>query len=248
LREGISIGLGDGAVLLGRQGKRAPIQGSASPVQDGSTNAVGVCLLFRAASQRARDEEWGAPEHGSASRMEILGHLTAAVAQTFTRLLEANKGRTRAARLANRLLEFGQRQPASETDLDLNNLLRSLEDLLQCALGDEIALDMALDPAAGRAKGDPGQVELLLMHLAISACTSAIPGPFSIETSVADSQAAGDSYAVIAVRPPGGSVNAATDMPALDEILRQSAGEIRVTSDGGVVRIYLPSANQEGGL
>ncbi len=242
-REGISIGLGENALLLSRQGSRTPIQGSASPVRDGNTHAAGVCLLFRAASRRARDEQWGAPEHGSASRMEILGHLTAAVARKFSSLLEAGKGRTRAAQLANRLLEFGQRQPAPLVWLDVNEMVLGLEDLLQCALGDEIRLELALDPAAGMVTADPGQVELLLMHAAIAARSSGIPGPFSIETSLPGGPAVPDGYAVVALRPPGGSVNAATDLPALDEIVRQSAGEIRISSEGGVVRIYLPACS-----
>ena len=239
LREGISIGLGEG-VLLSRTGSRAMIQGSAAPVADGRSHAVGVCLLFRAINRRARDEQWGAPEHSSASRMEMLGHLTTGVAETFTRLLAARRGRTRATRLAQRLLEFGRRQPGVSADLDLNELVRELEDLLECALGDQIELRVSLNPSAGRAKGDAGQIELLLMHLALSARASGNPGTFAIEMSAAEA-AAGDTYAVITVRPPDGSANAATDLPALDEILRQSAGETRVTSDGGVVRIYLPA-------
>jgi PAS domain S-box-containing protein len=241
LREGISIGLGDGAVLLSRHGSRAAIQGSASPVHDGNTNAVGVCLLFRAAGQRARDEAWGAPEHFSANRMEIIGHVTAAIAHRFTNLLETNQGRAHATRLASRLLEFGQRRPAPAADLDLNELIGGLRDLLECALGEDIRLETNLKPGVERTKVDPGLIELLLMHLAIAACSSAIPGPFSIDTSLSYSEAAGDSYAVIAVRPPGGSVNSTTDLPALDEILRESSAEIRVTSEGGVVRIYLPA-------
>jgi PAS domain S-box-containing protein len=236
LREGISIGLGEHALVLSRQGRRAPIQGSASPVHDGDTRAVGVCLLFRAANQRSRDEQWGTPEHSSASRIEILGHLTAAVAQKFTSLLGASKGRARATRLANRLLEFGQRQPSIPGELELNELIRGLDDLLQCALGDQIGLEMMLDPATGNVKADPGLIELLLMHLAISARDSGIPGPFSIETDVSD------GYAMVAVRPPGGSVNAATNLPALDEIVRQSPGEIRLSGEAGIVRIYLPTS------
>ena len=241
LREGISVALGDGAILLSRQGIRAAIQGSVSPVEDGNTHAVGVCLLFRAARQRAGDEAWGAPEHFSASRMEIIGRVTAAIAQRFTHLLENNRGRTLATRLANRLLQFGRRHPNPAVEVDLNALICGLEDLLECALGDDIRLETTLRPGVERTKGDPGLMELLLMRLAISACTTAIPGRFSIETSLVHSEAAGDCYAMIAVRPPGGTVNVTTDLPALDEILRESGGEIRVTSENGVVRIYLPA-------
>jgi PAS domain S-box-containing protein len=241
-REGVAIGLGDDVLLLGRQGARQPIQGSVTPVRDGDTHAVGVCLLFRAASQRAADEPWGAPDHGSANRLEILGRLTAAVAQKFSRLLEAGRGRTHAARLANRLLEFGQRQPAPPSYLDLNELISDLDDLLQCALGDDIGLQLMLGPDAGGAKADPGRIELILMHLALSARDAAFSGQFSIETSTVSSEDTGDGYAILTVTPPAAGPDAPPDLPALDEIVRQSPGEIRFSVEDGAVKIYLPAA------
>jgi len=241
-REGVAVGLGDDVLLLGRHGTREPIQGSATPVRDGETQAVGVCLLFRAASQRAADEPWGAPDHGSANRLQILGRLTAAVAQKFTRLLEAGRGRTHAARLADRLLEFGQRQPAPPSNLDLNGLVSGLDDLLQCALGDDIALQLVLAPGAAGAKADPGRIELILMYLALSARDAAFSGQFSIETSAVSSEDTGDGYAIVTVTPPAVGRAAAPDLPALDEIVRQSPGEIRFSVEDGAVKLYLPSA------
>ena len=246
LREGVAIGLsnalGDDVLLLGRHGGREPIQGSATPVRDGETQAVGVCLLFRAASQRAADEPWGAPEHGSANRLQILGRLTAAVAHKFTRLLEAGRGRTHAARLANRLLEFGRREPAPPSYLDLNELISGLDDLLQCALGDDIGLQLLLAPGAGGAKADPGPIELILVHLALSARDAAFSGQFSIETSAVSSEDTGDGYAIVTVTPPAAGRDAPPDLPALDEIARQSAGEVRLSVEDGAVKIYLPAA------
>ena len=241
-REGVAIGLGDDVLLLGRHGGREPIQGSATPVRDGDTQAVGVCLLFRAVGQRAADEPWGTPDHGSANRLEILGRLTAAVAHKFTRLLEAGRGRTHAVRLANCLLEFGRRQPAPPAYLDLNELIAGLDDLLQCALGDDIALQLVLAPGAGGAKADPGAIELILMQLALSARDAAFSGQFSIETSTVSSEDTGDGYAIVAVTPPAAGRDASPDLPALDEIARQSSGEIRFSVEDGAVKIYVPAA------
>ncbi|HVN03590.1 MAG TPA: response regulator [Bryobacteraceae bacterium] len=241
LREGIAIGLGGHAILLGRRGERVPIQGSATPVRDGDAQTVGVCLLFRATGQRSSDEPWGAPDHSSVTRMEILGRLTAAVAQKFTGLLEGNRGRTRATRLANRLLEFGRRQPSPPANLDLNELITDLEDLLQCALGDIINLRTVLAPDAGAVKIDPGYLELLLMHLASSAREYACPGEFSIETAAVTSEDAGDRYAIITVTMPA-DMQDASGLPALDEIVRESTGEIRVANEDGAIKVYIPSA------
>lgn len=240
-REGISVGLGGQALLLGRSGARTPIQGSAAPVRDAEAQTVGVCVLFRAASRRTKDEPWGAADHGSASRMEILGSVTAAVARKFAGLLEGARGKTRAARLANRLLDFGQRQPEPSATLDLNEFVSGLEDLLQCALGDNIGLRITAAPGGCGVKADPGQIELLLMHLAISAREDASPGQFSIETSAGASPDAGDAYAIVTVTPPPGSDYAA-GLPALDEIVRLSDSEIRISNEEGAVKIYLPAA------
>jgi CheY-like chemotaxis protein len=234
---GLHSGLDNYVVLLGRHGVRQPIQGSATPVWDGGPYAVGACLLFRAASQRAADEPWGAPDHSSANRLEILGRLTAAVAQKFTRLLEAGRGRTHAARLASRLLEFAERPPTPPLYLDLNELIAGLDDLLQCALGDGIGLLLMLGAGAG-VKADPGRIELILMQLALSARDAAFSGQFSIQTSAADGDDTADGYVTVTVTPPA----VGRDLPALDEIVRQSPGEIRITFEDGAIKIYLPAA------
>ncbi len=241
-REGMAIGLGEDVWLLNRHGGREPIQGSATPVRDGETEGVGVCLLFRAASQRTADEPWGAPDHGSANRLQILGRLTASVAHKFAGLLEAGRGRTHAARLANRLLEFGHRQASPPAYLDLNELISGLDDLLQCALGDDIALQLQLAPVAGGAKADPAPIELMLMHLALSARDAAFSGLFSIATSTVSSEDTGDGYVILTVTPPTAGRDAPPDLPALDEIATQSPSEIRFSVEDGAVKIFLPAA------
>ena len=242
LREGVAAGLGNAAgddmVLLSRQGTREIIQGSITPVRDGETDTVGVCLLFRAAGLLAADEPWGSPAHGSAGRMQVLGRLTAAVAQKFSRLLGAGRGRAHAARLSQRLLEFGQRQPGPPVPLDLNQLIAEMDDLLECALGDEIPLQLALAPGAANAKADPGVLELILMHLALLTRDCASSGQFTVETSTISSAETGESYAVVTITPP----RLGRDLPSLDEIVRQSPGELRFAAENHAIKLYLPSA------
>lgn len=237
LRDGIAVGLGEDVLLLSRNGRRESIQGSATPVRDDDGNAVGACLLFRAATQRAADEPWGAPEHVATNRLEILGRLTAAVAQKLTSLLEQPGGPAQAVRLANRLLEFGRRQPGPPAALDINQLIAGLDDLLQCALGADIALQLVLGPHTGSAKADPAPVELILMELALSARDAASSGRFSIETATTFSEDAGDGCLTITVNPPA----LARDFPTLDEIIRQSSAEIRLSVEDGSINIYLPA-------
>lgn len=242
-REGVAIGLGnasgDDVVLLSRRGSREIVQGSVTPVRDGDTQAVGVCLLFRAQSQRAADEPWGSPAHASVGRLQILGRLTASVARKLTCLLEAGRGRSHAARLAARLVQFGERQPAPPFEFDLNELLAGLDDLLQCALGDDVSLQMALAPAAAAAKADPSRIELMLMDLALAARDTAMRGEFSIRTSTAFNPDIGEAHVILTVTPPA----LEHDLPSLDELVRQSQGEIRLSVEDGVVRIYLPTVS-----
>ena len=195
------------------------IHGSATPVRDGDSKAVGACLLFRGATQRTGDEPWGAPDHGSTSRMEILGRLTAAVAQKFSSLLEASRGRVRAARLANRLLEFGQRQPAPPCDLDLNELISGLDDLLQCALGGEIGLLMALGPGAGRRQGRCRPDRAAPDAFGHLRARKRLSGPvFDRDFHRDERRSTDDGYAMITVTLPRGGHGAALSLPALDEI------------------------------
>jgi len=239
-REGISIALGDRSVLSARNGTRIPIQGSAAPVRDSDGN-VGVSLLFRSSSQRAADENWGAPEHTSLGRLEILGRLTTAVAAKLAALLETNNETTRAAGLVNLLLKFGQRQPAPPVALDLNELVSGMEDLLRCALGSDLALRMKMGAGSRRVKADPGQVELILLHLAVSTQQCGASGAFVIETAGPSAGDMEDGYATLTVVPPDNGAISSVDLPALDEIARQSPGEIRVSRENGAVDIYLPT-------
>jgi len=240
LREGLSVGLGENTLLRGRHGTSTPIQGSAAPVRDRNAETVGVCLLFRAANQRSGDENWGAPDHVSASRTEILGRLTAGVAERLANLLKAGRGRARAAQLSRRLLEFAQRQPAPAGMVDLNQLVAGLEDLLRCALGGDIELRTALHPRTGKVKADAGRIEMLLMNLAVAARDAAPGGCFSIETSASGSEGSADRFAMLTVSGRDARHNPALDLPRLDEIVREGAGEIRVASEDGAVKIYVP--------
>ena len=241
-RDGLAIGLGnalgDDVLLLSRNGERQMVQGSVTPVRDGDTQAVGVCLLFRAQNQRAGDEPWGSPEHRYAGRLQMLGRLTSAVAQKLTHLLEAGHGRSHAARLAKRLREFGARQPCPPQWVDLNALISGLDDLIECALGDAVSLQLHLSPGSAGAKADPGGLEMMLMHLALAARDAGVPGELSIRTSTASSPDTGDGYAIVTITPP----ELGHDLPALDEIVRQSAGEVRISAEGGAVKIYVPAA------
>ncbi len=89
----------------------------------------------------------------------------------------------RAARLTSQLLTFARRQVVASVRLDLNDVVRQIEGLLQRAMGEHIELRTALEPDLGAVKADRAQVEQVIVNLAING-RDAMPngGCLKIET------------------------------------------------------------------
>ncbi|HUK65409.1 MAG TPA: bacteriohemerythrin, partial [Anaeromyxobacteraceae bacterium] len=143
------------------------------------------------------------------AKMEAIGQLAGGVAHDFNNLLtvilagaEAMKqdlsdrtpldpeileeiaGAGRRARdLTRQLLAFARKQVIAPVPLDLNGLMGSVEKLLRRVLGEDIELSIALEPALGSVKCDPGQIEQVILNLAVNA-RDAMPqgGVLRIET------------------------------------------------------------------
>ncbi len=89
----------------------------------------------------------------------------------------------RAASLTRQLLAFSRRQLLEPKVLDLNEVASNMTKLLRRLIGEDIALILCPDPTLGRVKIDPGQVEQIIMNLAVNA-RDAMPGggQLTIET------------------------------------------------------------------
>ena len=90
----------------------------------------------------------------------------------------------RAADLTRQLLAFSRRQLMEMRVLDLNTVLRNLDKMLRRVLGEDIELVTLLAEDLGRVKTDPGQMEQVVMNLAVNA-RDAMPsgGKLTIETA-----------------------------------------------------------------
>jgi signal transduction histidine kinase len=90
----------------------------------------------------------------------------------------------RAASLTRQLLAFSRQQILEPKVLDLNESVSTMAKLLRRLIGEDIALVLCLHPALGRVKVDPGQVEQIIMNLAVNA-RDAMPGSgqLTIETT-----------------------------------------------------------------
>ncbi len=144
-----------------------------------------------------------------AQKMEAIGRLAGGVAHDFNNLLtvikgygelmaqqiepadplrpqleEIRKAADRAATLTRQLLAFSRRQVLAPKVLDLNQVVSNMEKLLRRLLGEDVELLTVLDSNLGRVKADPGQIEQVLMNLAVNA-RDAMPngGQLILETA-----------------------------------------------------------------
>ena len=144
-----------------------------------------------------------------AQKMEAVGRLAGGVAHDFNNLLtiisgschflltsldrshrlrkdveEIKQAGSRAATLTSQLLAFSRRQVLTLQELNLNDVIRNMEGLMQRLIGEDINLVTVLVPAPGIVRADPGQVEQILMNLTANA-RDAMPsgGRLTIETA-----------------------------------------------------------------
>jgi two-component system cell cycle sensor histidine kinase/response regulator CckA len=144
------------------------------------------------------------------AKMEAIGKLAGGVAHDFNNLLtvicgygellresvegeeqdyaaEILKATASAAALTRQLLAFSRRQIIAPQVLDLNSVVVRMEKMLKRLIGERIELLTLRDSNLGRVKADPGQVEQIIMNLAVNA-RDAMPqgGKLTIETANVD--------------------------------------------------------------
>jgi CheY-like chemotaxis protein len=100
---------------------------------------------------------------------------------------EIHKAALRAAELTKQLLMFSRQQVLETKILDMNEVLGSMEKMLRRILGEQLELRTLLDSGLGRVRADRGNVEQIIMNLAVNA-KDAMPhgGKLTIETSNVD--------------------------------------------------------------
>jgi PAS domain S-box-containing protein len=157
------------------------------------------CLLvvFRDMTERRREErerERLQAELYQAQRMESIGVLAGGVAHDFNNLLsvilgyvglaidsedtsattredlvEVKKAGERSAELTRQLLAFGRKQVLQRVPIDLNHIALGVEKMLRRIIGEDITLSFELGDALWIVRADPGQVEQIVMNLAVNA-------------------------------------------------------------------------------
>jgi PAS domain S-box-containing protein len=141
-------------------------------------------------TERRRLEE----QFRQAQKMEAVGRLAAGVAHDFNNLLtvvigysdlllkrlpasdrlrpsaeEIKKAGEQAALLTRQLLAFSRAQVLQPQILDLDSLLTNAQQILERVIGEDIELVTHLPPGLGHVKADPGQIEQVILNLAVNA-------------------------------------------------------------------------------
>jgi len=164
-----------------------------------------VVVNMRDVTEQRRLEE----QVQQAQRLESIGRLAGGVAHDFNNLLtvilscaealradleaggapsvedvsEIQAAGGRARDLTRQLLAFARRQVIAPVPLDLNAVVDGGQKMLRRLLGEDIALEVTLQPGLWPVRCDPGQVEQVLLNLAVNA-RDAMPrgGKLAIET------------------------------------------------------------------
>jgi signal transduction histidine kinase len=231
-----------------------------------------------------------------AQKLESIGRLTSGIAHDFNNLLTSVRGNvelllrepagtaddaTRARRLTTvlkaadqgaglvrQLLAFARRESLSPGDVDVNALLRGMEELLAGTVGDAVRLRLRLDAALWLARVDPAQLERVVLNLASNA-RDAMPagGELLIATGNTVLDSGGDlpagEYVCLSLSDTGTGMTEEVRQQAFEPffttkpqgagtglglsqvygLARQSGGTVRIDSAPGAgttVRVLLP--------
>jgi PAS domain S-box-containing protein len=178
------------AEILARDGRWVECRFSLALLRDSAGAVIGTLAILEDTSERKRLEA----QLRQAQKMEAIGRLAGGIAHDFNNLLAVIMGHSdlikgvlrkgdalahdveqirraseRAATLTRQLLAFSRRQFLQPQVIDVNTLVGNLATMLRRLIGEDIQLELRLDPDAGRVSADPGQLEQVVMNLTVNA-------------------------------------------------------------------------------
>jgi two-component system cell cycle sensor histidine kinase/response regulator CckA len=280
-----------GLIASRRSGRRFPIEGEIAPSVDNG-RVVGAVLTFRDATARQARESEIRQQH----KMQAVGRLAAGVAHDFNNLLfvilgytdemlhtaalgdpdlrallEIRKAGESASNITQRLLKFSHREPLEKQDVNLNDVIRDMEELFWRLGGSSIQWKFRLDQGLGMVRADAGQLKQVLMNM-VGNARDAMPGggDVTIETANVDKPGAvspnqREGFVALSVTDTGTGMSAETaehlfepffttkepgrgtglGLSIIHTIISDLGGTIHVDSEpgkGATFTVYLPRA------
>jgi PAS domain S-box-containing protein len=237
-----------GALLTGlhKNGSEIPLEVSFGELaQEGRHFFTGI--IRDISEKRAAAQALGVLEaqYRESQKMDAIGQLAGGVAHDFNNLLtvisgycellrddlgpgsrqqtdlaEIQRAAERAAELTRQLLAFSRRQMLEPRVLSLSDSLKAMEPMLKRLIGEHIDVVVRTPPEIGHVKADPGQIEQVILNLAINA-RDAMPDGGTLLLELKDVQL-DESYArqhleaapgpqvMLAVSDSGGGMDPAT--------------------------------------
>ena len=164
----------------------------AAPGRPGQLRGLTVDLTeLKRADEALRQSE---DQLRQAQKMDAVGKLAGGIAHDFNNLLMVIRGdgdlilrrlppthplranaeaireaADQAATLTRQLLAFSRKQVLAPKVLDLNRIVSGMQTMIQRLIGETINFVTVPEPALGRVKADPGQIEQVIMNLAVNA-------------------------------------------------------------------------------
>jgi PAS domain S-box-containing protein len=195
---------------------------TSTPLRNADGEVVGVLSMVQDVTERKQLEE----QVRQAQKMEAVGQLAGGVAHDFNNLLTVIRGHTelvlmdnaqlplqaaeclrqvivaaeRAANLTRQLLAFGRKQLMQPQPLNLNDVIGTLNQMLNRIMGEDIQLQCDYVARLPFVQADPGMIEQVVVNLALNARDA---------------------------MPRGGRLLITTDTIHLDSAGAQAKGEVR---------------------
>jgi two-component system cell cycle sensor histidine kinase/response regulator CckA len=198
--------------ILDRSGREHLIEWYNTKLFDAGGSLVGVLATGQDVTDREKAQEEKEQLHAQlhqAQKMESIGRLAGGIAHDFNNLLtpmigyaemalvdlkpadplyrdfeEIREAAERAKNLTGQLLAFSRRQMLEMKVVNLNKVISSFKKMLQRIIGEDVKITTSLDPNLVNIKGDPPQLQQVIMNLAVNA-RDAMPrgGRLTIETA-----------------------------------------------------------------
>jgi PAS domain S-box-containing protein len=284
------------AIGIRKDGSRFPIELSLSTWMAGETVNFTAIVRDIGERKRAeaalRERE---AELRQAQKMEAIGRLAGGVAHDFNNLLTAIQGygelllqslgddereeRRRAdvlqilkaaesaGSLTRQLLAFSRKQVLAPQVVSLDEIVLGTEKMLRRLIGEHIELHVRSGPERWCLRADPGQLEQVVMNLALNA-RDAMPGGGQLVIATENVEAGGAQSVVLTVADTGFGMDQATlshifepffttkeegrgtglGLAMVHGIVEQSGGSIAVQSTAGqgtTFRVSFPRAHEE---